>query len=451
MSTDSLIPSILKGKFWLVSADMGYGHQRAIYPLKALSRGGSILNANISPEASPKERRLWKEMLHTYEFMSKAGKLPVIGNLLSKILDSLLFIPSFYPFKDRSGSTIQVKYLKLSIRKGLCNGILEQVKNPDLPVITSFYAPAIAAEMAGHEYVYCIICDSDLSRVWVAEYASMSRIIYFATGTVSSQRLLSYGVPERNILITGFPLPEELLGDRSLNILKINLSRRLKNLDTNGVFYGLYKHSVNAFLKPDEKTEIRSDTRKKCITITYAVGGAGAQKEIGRQITRSLAKKINAGEVKLNLVAGTRIEIRDYFIKVKDKIATNSENVHIIWAKDNESYFDLFNQCLHNTDILWTKPSELSFYCALGIPIIMTSAIGPQEKCNQRWLREIGAGIKQQNPENTDQWLFDLIKKGRIAEAAWNGFLKARKYGTFNIIDFLKTGTFASSNDPLKR
>jgi len=81
----------------------------------------------------------------------------------------------------------------------------------------------------------------------------------------------------------------------------------------------------------------------------------------------------------------------------------------------------------------------------------MTPAIGPQEKCNQRWLREIGAGFKQQNPEITDQWLFDLIHKGRIAEAAWNGFLKARKYGTYNILDFLENGTFTASNDPLRR
>jgi hypothetical protein len=69
----------------------------------------------------------------------------------------------------------------------------------------------------------------------------------------------------------------------------------------------------------------------------------------------------------------------------------------------------------------------------------------------QQWLREIGAGIKQQKPEYTDEWLFDLIKKGRLAEAAWNGFLKARKYGTYNISDFLESGTFNSSNDPLKR
>ena len=106
---------------------------------------------------------------------------------------------------------------------------------------------------------------------------------------------------------------------------------------------------------------------------------------------------------------------------------------------------------MQTTDVLWTKPSELSFYCALGIPVIMTPAIGPQEKCNKRWLREIGAGFKQKNPKHTNQWLFDMLKKGRLAEAAWNGFLKGRKYGTYNILDFLETGTFNSSNDPLKR
>jgi UDP-N-acetylglucosamine:LPS N-acetylglucosamine transferase len=196
---------------------------------------------------------------------------------------------------------------------------------------------------------------------------------------------------------------------------------------------------------------IPSEFQKKSLTITYAVGGAGAQKEIGRQIAQSLAKKIHEGKVKINLVAGTRTELRDYFISVKKEFGVNRDNVRIIWSDDNESYFDMFNQVLHTTDILWTKPSELSFYCALGIPIIMTPAIGPQEKANSRWLREIGAGIKQQNPEYTDQWLFDLLLKGRLAEAAWNGFLKARKYGTYNILDFLETGTFVSSNNPLKR
>lgn len=441
----------LKGQFWLVSADMGYGHQRAIYPLKELSRGGDIINANTSPNASPHERRLWKTMLRTYEFMSRAGKLPVVGDSITRLLDSLLYIPKYYPKKERSQPTLQVKYLKRSIEKGLCDGIIQQIGRPMLPMITSFYSSAIAAEMAGHQYIFCIICDTDINRVWASEHASTSKIIYFASGSIAAQRLLSYGVPEKNILLTGFPLSLELLGDRNLDVLKDNLSRRLKNIDPNERFYSLYKHSVQAFLQNDESYFTDSVTHKKSITITYAVGGAGAQKEIGGQIVESLSKKIKKGKVKINLVAGTRPEVRDYFIAVKKGYTDNNDNVRIIWANNNETYFDLFNQCMQTTDVLWTKPSELSFYCALGIPIIMTPAIGPQEKCNRRWLREIGAGFKQKNPKHTNQWLFDMIKKGRLAEAAWSGFLKGRKYGTYNIIDFLAKGEFEESNHPLKR
>jgi hypothetical protein len=440
----------LKGKFWLVSADMGYGHQRAIYPLKSLARDGSILNANSIPGATSKEKRLWKELLNVYEFLSRAGKIPVLGSILRRFLDSLLYIPKFYPVKDRSNSTLQVKYLKYSINRGLCKGIVTQIHRPELPLITSFYSSAIAAEMANHRNVYCIICDTDLSRVWVSEQASTSRIIYFASGTVSAQRLHSYGVSEKNIVISGFPLPLELLGDRSLNILKANLVRRLWNLDPSGTFYSLYNHSLNALIQYDQNIDPFLISQRKPITITYAVGGAGAQKEIGRQIAMSLSEKTAKDEIVLNLVAGTRTGLRDYFQKVKEETG-EYENIHIIWGKDNESYFDQFNQCLQSTDVLWTKPSELSFYSALGLPIIMAPAIGPQEKCNRQWLREIGAGFKQQNPEHTDQWFFDLLNKGRLAEAAWNGFLKARKFGTFNIIDFLDKGTFISSNDPLRR
>jgi len=445
------IPEKLLKSFWLVSADMGYGHQRAIYPLKPLAKGDHIINANTSPNASARERRQWKKMLLTYEFMSRAGKLPLIGNSITRILDSLLYIPKYYPKKDRSQPTLQVKYLRRSIENGLCNGIVQQISRPMLPMITSFYSSAIAAEMAGHQYVFCIICDTDINRVWASEIAIDSKIIYFASGTVSAQRLLSYGVPEKNIILTGFPLPLDLLGDRTLDTLKNNLNRRLKNLDPNEQFYSLYRHSVVAFLQNEESYFTDSVTRKKSITITYAVGGAGAQKEIGKQIVESLAKKIKKNKVKINLVAGTRTEVRDYFIAVKKAYADNNDNVRIIWANSNERYFDIFNQCMQTTDVLWTKPSELSFYCALGIPIIMTPAIGPQEKCNRRWLREIGAGFKQKNPKHTNQWLFDMLKKGRLAEAAWNGFLKGRKYGTYNILDFLETGTFNSSNDPLKR
>jgi hypothetical protein len=65
-------------------------------------------------------------------------------------------------------------------------------------------------------------------------------------------------------------------------------------------------------------------------------------------------------------------------------------------------------------------------------------------------LREIQAGIKQESPDYADQWLFDLLEKGRLAEAAWAGFLKARKKGTFNIIDFLEKGRLENHNNLIR-
>ena len=101
--------------------------------------------------------------------------------------------------------------------------------------------------------------------------------------------------------------------------------------------------------------------------------------------------------------------------------------------------------------MLWTKPSELSFYCGLGLPVILTPVIGPQEWFNKKWLSEIGAGFKQYSPEYAHQWLIDLLNKGRLAEMAWDGFLKARKCGTFKIQQLLETGSFTASSDPLNR
>jgi hypothetical protein len=106
---------------------------------------------------------------------------------------------------------------------------------------------------------------------------------------------------------------------------------------------------------------------------------------------------------------------------------------------------------MRTTDILWTKPSELSFYAGLGIPIIMTPSIGSQERFNKQWLHEIHAGMRQENPDYTDQWLYDLLDNGTLADMAWSGFLKARKLGTEKIVEILKTGTMKQSNSPLER
>lgn len=431
---------------WVVSADMGLGHQRATSPLQCIAEEGILTTG--SPEiSSEKEQKLWERTRRSYEFLSRVRAVPIIGKPLFGMLDELQKIAPFYPLRDLSHTTYQVRLMDRMIRKGIGGGLIQKMRAKPLPMITSFMVPAIAADEAGYEPVYCIICDAEISRAWVAKDPAASRIIYLVPCGRAIRRLKSYGVPDERIFMTGFPLPLEVLGNRDLDVLRADMAQRLLYLDPCNRFWPLHGLNVAHFLGKENCCP----KQERVLTITYAVGGAGAQREAGRQIAESLRTRIESGEVILNLVAGVREDVRDYFEKVKADLLPGAPGLRILYSPDKTEYFRLFAQAIRTTDILWTKPSELSFYCGLGIPIIMSPPVGAQERFNRKWLMEVQAGIPQEDPRYTDQWLFDLLNAGRLAEAAWSGFLKARKYGTYKIIDLLKTGTLQSNPSPLKR
>ncbi len=425
---------------------MGYGHQRAIYPLKLIAKD-EIINVGSNSNASKNEEKLWKRVLAAYEFVSRAKSLPIIGKYLFSLLDVILHIPSFYPLRDLSNKTFQVEILEKNIKKGLCSGMLESIQSENLPIVTSFYAPAIAANMNGINEVNCIVCDADLNRVWVAKEPWESRIVYFTPCGKASQRLKAYGVPDEKIITTGFPLPIELLGSRELDVLKKNLALRLKRLDPKGLFWARHGVNVEHFLGREYcSTDVNIQ-----ITIVFNVGGAGAQKELGIEIAKSLRNEIQNGKIKLYLVAGTKLDVKNYFEETTKQIKLCNENLVVIYSETIEEYFEKFNHLLHSADILWTKPSELSFYCALGLPVIIAPPIGSQEKFNRKWLLEVRAGIKQIKPQYTNQWLFTMLNNGSLAEAAWSGFLRGRKLGTYNIIDYINDGFIEPNNSAVMR
>ncbi len=431
---------------WVVTADMGLGHQRATDPFRCIAEDG-LLVAGSAQTSDAKEKRLWDRTRNTYEFFSRIREFPIIGKPLFGLLDELQRISPFYPRRDLSRPTYQVKFASSLISRGLGRKLIAKMRQKPLPMLTSFMVPALAADKAGYTPLYCIICDAEVSRAWVPEDPAASQINYLVPCGRAMMRLKSYGVPDEHIFLTGFPMPLEVLGDRTLDVLRADMAQRLLHLDPNDRFWPLHGLNVAHFLGEENccpKTE-------RTLTITYAVGGAGAQRDTGRQIAKSLREPIEAGEIALNLVAGVRAEVNNYFEKIKNELLPGSPNLRILYHPDKAGYFRLFAQTIRNTDILWTKPSELSFYCGLGLPVIMAPSIGAQERYNRKWLLEIQAGIPQEDPRYTDQWLLDLWNEGRLAEAAWDGFLKARKYGTYKIFDLLETGTMQRDPSPLKR
>jgi hypothetical protein len=67
-------------------------------------------------------------------------------------------------------------------------------------------------------------------------------------------------------------------------------------------------------------------------------------------------------------------------------------------------------------------------------------------------LQEIHAGVKPAGPpELCHEWLFDLRESGRLAEAAWDGFLKVGKLGTYKIERLIREGTFDEGLSPLEQ
>ncbi len=423
-------PSQKPKKAWVLSVDMGYGHRRAAYPLNDIANG-RIIVANNDKIISEKEKKTWRRAERFYNTISQLKSIPFIGKLFFGMYDNLQKISPFFPFRDLSKPTFTVLQLKKTINKGLCHSLLNFLNKEPLPIVSTHFIPALAADYLNYPgKIYCVVTDTDINRVWVADKPKESKIIYFAPCSHVMYRLKEYGVPEKNIVLTGFPLPKECIGGKDLSILKRSLGRRLVNLDPNNIYLKDYQQYIKS--KIGKWYTRKSDHP---LTLTYLIGGAGAQMDIGITIAKSLEKEIKKGEIVLNLVAGTRLDVLNYFKEHLEKEHLTSEigkGINIIFALVKYEYFKKINQTLNKSDIIWTKPSEMSFYAALGLPIIIAPPVGAHEHYNQKWLQHVKTGFIQENPAYTHDWLFYHLKKGLFAESAMHAF-KTHKYGTQRI------------------
>ncbi|MBI5621782.1 hypothetical protein HY933_02895 [Candidatus Falkowbacteria bacterium] len=420
---------------WVVAVNMGYGHQRAAQPFTAIAEGG-IISVNDYPGIPGNDKRKWESSRVFYELISRSKQLPLIGEALFGWYDrKFQSIANFYPKRDLSDPGFQLKSMYRMIRAGWGKDLIDTLnkRNSRLPLLSTFFIPAFFADEHGYKGdIYCLATDTDIARQWAPFDGSKSRIKYLAPTTRAFERLKMYGVQERNLFFTGFPLPKDNIGGSTMAALKQDVWHRIHHLDPRHKFIDKYRESLVHYLGQDRN----HCSDHCCLNITFAVGGAGAQRELGMTIVGSLARQLAGNRLVINLVAGARSDVYSYFNNQLKKLRLQShlgKNIRIIFAKDKLEYFNSFNAALRTTDVLWTKPSELAFFSGLGIPIIMAEPIGAQEIFNQQWLRAVGSGIDQQDPRYAHQWLPDWIESGWLAEAALQGFLDAPKFGTYNI------------------
>jgi hypothetical protein len=418
----------------VAAAEMGLGHLRAARSL-ADHLGTRVHRADRPPLATPREETVWARVRHLYELTSRLSQTPVVGPALRPVLNALTYIDHLHPYRDQSRPVRSVRTLDRMVERGLCRNLVERLRHSGVPLLTTFYTPAIAAARAGLEDVFLVVTDVDIHRVWAPVNPARTRIRYLVPSQRALQRLRAYGVPRANILHTGFPLPPELLGSSGDRILERNLAARLVRLDPAGVFRSQWSRHLAPDLA-DLPAEAAGPPQ-----LLFAVGGAGAQTSIARRFLPGAAEAVRSGRLRLVLAAGTRAEPAERFRRWVREAGLGEhldDSVRVLFEPDFDAYYDAFNRVLERTDILWTKPSELVFYAALGIPLILSWPVGVQERYNRRWVVERGAGLKQGDPRFAHLWISEWLREGLLAAAAWSGYLRLPREGTFRIAEAVR-------------
>jgi UDP-N-acetylglucosamine:LPS N-acetylglucosamine transferase len=389
----------------VVSVDMGYGHLRAAWPL-AERLGVTVTRADGRPLASAGDRMLWSTTRASYERLSRLSQRRRYGRSFHRLLERITTIRSTESTADTSRPDRASRILDAFISRGFGTTLCRKVEATGAPLLTTFYAPALTADRRTSGPVYCVVTDSDVHRVWAPVDGSRSRIYYLVPTPGTATRLLSYGVREDRISFTGFPLPAKLESQA-----EDALERRLGHLERG---------------------------RGASPLITLAIGGAGAQAERARDLLRSLAAPLEAGTIRLALVAGLRRRLAQRFRHwVASELGSTANTVEVIEAESFQALFHRFNDLLERTDVLWTKPSELVFYGALGLPMILDDPVGDHERANARWLLGAQAGLMRPPAAEVATVIPSWLSDGTLARCARSGFDNLPRGGTETIVDLV--------------
>jgi hypothetical protein len=414
----------------IVAIEMGYGHLRAANTI-AESLGTHVVRMDLPPVASPGEAALWRGMRKFYNGLSQVCDWPMGGAAASVILEKITKITPLRTDTRGEPPTVLARLADSLTRCTFGRGLRAMAAGKQL--IATYPAIAMAARHASGTRVFCLATDTDLNRAWAPANAANAAIDYFAPVKRVAERLRSFGVPEKRIHLTGFPLPEKLIEQT-----KTSLARRMYRLDPTHNFREQASSEISEIA---EFTRDRQQpSRMEPISLTVALGGAGSQVRQVSQILRSVRDRILAGKLRLTLVAGTRADAAQTLRKMIQQSGLSSDDpstVTVLFAADANDYFRLFEACLENTDLLWTKPGELVFYAALGLPLLLAPPLGDQEHSNRHWLLSNDAAVDAGSPASLDQRLEALLGTGELCRIAWNAYSRLDRNGTRRIREAL--------------
>lgn len=406
----------------VVAVRMGYGHLRAAHAVAELA-GVPVLEADRPPLAGMLDRLLWGGVRFSYESVSRLSQDPLVGPLAGAVLEGVTRIPSLEAPGDLSLPDAGTRLLGWFCRRGFGRRLAGWLQRRRAVLVTTFYAAAMAAAAHSRQPVLLVVTDSEVARAWVEERPEAGTVLYCVPAEVTRRRLLRYGVPEGRIRVTGFPLPPSLAEEPWA---KARLEARLGRLEG----------------------------RDRPVHLALVLGGAAAQAGLALELAGGLVPMVAAGRLRLSLVTGTHQRLARRFAaearQWRHQHGLDQETVRVVHEPSVERLFDRFNLELSGVDVLWTKPSEMVFFAALGLPLILAPPVGAQEEANRRWVLGAGAGLDQPVPQEMAGWLQARIADGTLAAMARRGYERLPRNGSWEILDHaanLAHGSVRPSNE----
>jgi hypothetical protein len=395
--------------------------------------GTDVLSIDSEASAEPDEDVLWRHAWQLDATARDGGRLPFVRKV-GRLLGLPGILAPLHPGVDLSAPDRATRRLDRLIDKGLGRSLTRPLRTTGPALVTTHPALAIAAERTTKARVFCVVTSSDLPRHWAPLKGRKSEIQYMVPSRRAFDRLCAYGVLRNHIHYTGLPLHPRLLGDDGLSTARCNLSARLVRLDPERDFIEQHRDALEQRLGqlPDQAAAAPP-------LVTVAADGTAARRREALRAAREMLPLVDARRLRLAILSGdvgtpAKAIANELGARSIDELADLGVRIETMDPASTTSrrVIDLVGE----SDLLWTWPSELVFFAALGIPLLITDCNGPFEHAARRWALRRGVAKKWHPGRGCDEitnWLFE----GALAEAAWSGYRKLPKRGLYRIAEIV--------------
>lgn len=292
----------------------------------------------------------------------------------------------------------------------------------DMPFVATHVWPSLAAVHSGVENVVNVIPDNwpmalHLSEGSIHTVQTPSSYIGYRTLRGMDKHITNQ-IPADQIVNTGQYIDHELVSN-----LEADTQKRMDRIENN-----------------------------KCKRLLLTIGGAGAQKEIFAAIITSMLPKIKNKEVSLFINLGDYMNVWDelcaavpemkelattYFNNWEEtekfaEQALNSDvaGLHVFCHSDIFAAVYGSNLLMRASDIMITKPSELSFY---PVPKLMIKRVGGHEAWGAIRAAEVGDGTYEcEEVDSAVAMLNLMLDEKDILTQMNDAILKAKAIGTYD-------------------